>query len=145
MEPPDQDRDAKTIEVEARYASFDRLAAFAEGSVGDWPRSDALRLVLVLEELFTNSIGHGYRGESGSPVRLRLDRNGEELLACYEDEAPGFDLRASVAPPAGGAPAQLGGIGLWLVRHYIRDCRHERNGGVNRIWFRMSPAASPLV
>jgi anti-sigma regulatory factor (Ser/Thr protein kinase) len=132
------------IEVPAAYASFDRIAAFAEARVGDWSRSDALRLVLVLEELFTNSVGHGYAGETEMPVRLGCCRKGKLLQVVYEDEAPPFDPRsvsasASLPGADGLLPERVGGLGLWLVRHYVRDYLFEREEKVNRTTFTMQP------
>ena len=48
-------------------------------------------LVLVVEELFTNTVTHGYRGGADAPVEISLacDRGGVTLL--YEDAAPPFN------------------------------------------------------
>lgn len=141
--------ESAAVEVAADYASFERLAAFAEASVGDWDRGDMLRLILVLEELFTNSVDHGYGGECHRPVRLTLARAGRAVLVCYEDEAPPFDplIAAPAALPAAvdAVPDQVGGLGLWLVRHYVYDYRHERAGGINRTRFAMRPAGATVA
>lgn len=135
----DLSRTAPDFEVPARYAAFDRLVALAETAVGDWPHRDALRLILVLEELFTNSIRHGYGTECERPVRLSLQRDGRAVLVSYEDEAPPFDpLARDLTVPAA---ANAGGLGLWLVRHYAQDCRYRRENDRNHISFRLLPDA----
>jgi anti-sigma regulatory factor (Ser/Thr protein kinase) len=48
------------------------------------------RVRVVVEELITNTIKYGYRGECDGPIRLRLSA-GRVLTLVYEDQAPPFD------------------------------------------------------
>jgi anti-sigma regulatory factor (Ser/Thr protein kinase) len=47
------------------------------------------RALIVVEELFSNTIKYGYGGECARPVRLRL--TALPFTIVYEDDAPGFD------------------------------------------------------
>lgn len=53
---------------------------------------DALvRINLVAEELFVNTVRHGYGGDSESPVWIGLRRVGDGLELAFEDLAPAFN------------------------------------------------------
>lgn len=47
------------------------------------------RALIVVEELFSNTIKYGYGGECERPIRLRLA--GRPFAITYEDDAPPFD------------------------------------------------------
>ena len=48
------------------------------------------RVRIIVEELFTNTIKYGYRGECERPVRLHFTTD-PALTMTYEDDAPHFD------------------------------------------------------
>ncbi len=54
-------------------------------------RQSALRLRLIVEELLTNSIQHGYRAESDTPIRIELAVIEGYPTLKYEDSAPPYD------------------------------------------------------
>ena len=93
-----------------------------------------MRVVLVLEELFTNTVTHGYPTGGEGPVWVSLDLAGDAIEITYEDAAPAFD-------PIGGAPAvprpdeeqTPGGVGLALVRGLSASARYARDGDRNRV------------
>lgn len=129
----------------ARMDAFEALAAFAEGACGEaeFGRDDALRLRLVLEELFTNTVGHGHGGDSDEPIDVALDVTPGRIRLTYEDTAPAFDPRTPQAPePAPDRP--VGQLGLVLVRTLVRDLSYERIDDRNRLTFSLvkSPPAS---
>ena len=49
------------------------------------------RIELALEELFTNTVRHGYCRECDSPVWLEAIASPGELRLVYQDAAPAFD------------------------------------------------------
>ena len=57
----------------------------------DIQRSTGLRLNLVLEELFTNTVKHGHRGDCDSPVWIGLEANDNTVTLTYLDQAPPFN------------------------------------------------------
>ena len=105
-----------------------------EQSCAGWnlPRAMVARLRIVVEELYSNTIMHGYGGEAGGPVRLRL-RGEPSIELVYEDEAPPFDPTAW--QPAGGA-AQIGVVGqkgIALILGLAANARYERLPDGNRM------------
>jgi serine/threonine-protein kinase RsbW len=113
---------ARYGEIPALMAEFARRAA-ALGVA----EADIQRLQLVLEELFTNSIRHGYGAESDAPIRVGLKREdgGPRLYFC--DQAPFFDI-TDYTPAA--AP-EIGGQGIPLIRGMSKSIRYTRRDACN--------------
>jgi anti-sigma regulatory factor (Ser/Thr protein kinase) len=128
------------LEVRARFAMLPVTAEFARDfcerhRVG---RAAALHLKLVIEELFTNTIEHGYRGECDAPIRIALMLDGGNLVLQYEDRAPEYDPRERLSTPPSSLeePVEsraVGGIGVYLVGQLARDVDYVREDGQNRL------------
>lgn len=122
----------------ARIDALAGVAAFAEdaGALAEFSRHDCLRLGLVLEELFTNTVEHGYGGDSDAPIRIACDAERGRVTVTYEDSAPRFDPLAALPPP-GMAPAAgqtaPGQLGLVLIARMAARMEYERAGNRNRI------------
>ena len=134
-------------EFAARYASLAASSAFAEAVCARYrlDRSLALKLALVLEELLTNTIEHGFGAESDAPVRISLRLDGTDVTLRYEDGAPPFDPLAQQDATASAIddPLQerpVGGLGLRLVEGLTRDARYEYADGRNRLWMTLRAA-----
>ncbi len=100
---------------------------------------DALRLRLVVEELFTNTVEHG--GDAASWIEIDLVRKDMATIALdvVDDGAP-FDPRpftdagSPVAAEADAAPVRVGGIGLKLVGRWCSRIDYVRDpSGRNRV------------
>jgi anti-sigma regulatory factor (Ser/Thr protein kinase) len=122
----------------ARMEAFPRVAALVEeaGAAAGFGREDRLRLRLVVEELFTNTVAHGHGQDSDAPVRLVCAIRPGEVTLTYEDSAPPYDplgpgpsseatLAAEHRPP--------GGFGVALVASLARDLRYTYANGKNRL------------
>jgi anti-sigma regulatory factor (Ser/Thr protein kinase) len=128
----------------ARMAALDGLLAFA----GDYcaargvGNDDALRLTLVLEELFTNTVMHGHGGDCDAPLRVALCCTASHLLLLYEDSAPPFDPLSGLDAAAlqVDLPAEqrsAGGLGMRLVAQLASSLRYAHEHGRNRVWIEM--------
>jgi serine/threonine-protein kinase RsbW len=139
---PDERRD-----LTARYAALDEAAAFvsafcARRAIG---RPVELRLALVLEELITNTIEHGFGGESDAAVGVALRASDAGIELLYEDAAPPFDPLAHAARSPAAVDAALderpiGGLGIHLLGRLASAARYAREGGRNRLWLTLSTA-----
>ena len=129
-----------------RLPSFAEVRALAEAfaaTVGT-DRDTAMRVVLVLEELFTNTVTHGYAGRAEGPVWITLADGVNAIEITYEDAGPAFD------PLTGGPPLPLvtpgeapGGLGLALVRGLSASASYARVGDRNRVTLTVSNQGSP--
>jgi serine/threonine-protein kinase RsbW len=133
-----------------RLADFTDVRVWAEafGATVGCDRDAVLRLVLVLEELFTNTVTHGYAGDDRGPIRVALASRGGNVEVTYEDAGPAFDPfdpRAGAPPtlpPLSGAP---GGLGLALVRGLAVAPRYVRVDERNRITLTVPPQDPPAA
>jgi len=139
--PPASPPDAERRVFAARLGVLPATAAF----VADYcerhgiARDDALRLTLIVEELFTNSVTHGYGGDSDAPVELELAAGAGDVLLVYGDAAPPYDplARPPVAALELEAPVEarrVGGLGLHLVARLAPGARYAREDDRNRLW-----------
>jgi len=111
----------------------------SESGIG---RETSGRLILVLEELFANTVEHGYAQLAGGagerPVWLSLAADASGVEVIYEDAAPAHDPFAKAAAPDYSGPVdswQIGGVGVALVIKLGRKVSYDRAGGRNRIGF----------
>ena len=119
------------ISVSARYSELPGvLSSLTEraASLGI-AAEDRLRLQLVTEELFTNTIAHGHHGDSEHKVCLALGHHDSVLTLRYEDDAPPFDL--SEIGQKTPATVTIGGLGIGLIRGMSKAVRYRRLGSLN--------------
>lgn len=131
----------------ARYAAIDEAAAL----VSDFCARHAidrrleLKLTLVLEELITNTIEHGFGAESDAPIRVALSESGAGFALFYEDAAPPFDPLAhdAASPASVDAPLDdrpIGGLGIHLIGRIAGSARYAREADRNRVWITLPTA-----
>lgn len=97
------------------------IRAFVErfGTLAGVGQDARLRLNLVLEELFTNTVRHGYRDGTDAPVWITLSRDEGDVRVVYEDCGPPFNPYAWLAAAASAGPQPMrrpGGLGILLTR-----------------------------
>jgi serine/threonine-protein kinase RsbW len=128
-------------------------AGFAAGF--DWlnQRLDAQELgaaprynvELVFEEIVANIVSHGAVPGQELQVRVTLHSLDAMIVLTFEDNGIPFDpcQRTEVPAPAKSLEeAQLGGLGLMLVRRAARSLSYERTaGGCNRLTVTLQRAA----
>jgi anti-sigma regulatory factor (Ser/Thr protein kinase) len=134
--------------VRARMDSLPEAIAFVEAFCADRAvaGSDGLRLSLIVEELFTNTVMHGHGGDSDAPVRIGLRADPIHVELSYEDSAPPFDplehvARSPVDPTADLADRPVGQLGLALVVSMAERAVYVRADGCNcvRLALRRQP------
>lgn len=123
----------------ARAEVLPRVSAFVERRCRQLgaSREAALRLILVAEELFINTVMHGYAGGGGGrQVSLTVRDAGHEIELVAEDDAAPFDPFQRVPPPAaraGPREAPAGGLGRVLIAGVAARHAYERRGRRNRV------------
>jgi anti-sigma regulatory factor (Ser/Thr protein kinase) len=92
-------------------------------------------LQVVLDEALANVITHGYGGDPGGEILVRLERLADSFVLEIEDAGTAFDpLQAP--PPDLKAPLrrrQVGGLGMHFVRSLMDEVSYTRSGGRNRL------------
>lgn len=123
------------VHSEAMCELEDFVATFAaeQGLAAD----DKARILIVIEELFTNLSRYGYPNQSEptgvAEVVLELEDN--QLTIEFGDDGQEFDPLASAAPDLDqSADARpVGGLGLEIVRELADEVNYSRRDGRNII------------
>jgi anti-sigma regulatory factor (Ser/Thr protein kinase) len=123
---------------EARMGSLPLAVAFVEAfcAVHGVAQPDALRLILIIEELFTNTVVHGHGGDHQSPVRIEVAIGPTRMALRYEDCAPPFNplqylQQAHPDLDADVDERQVGGLGLPLVAQTAEQFDYAHVDGFN--------------
>ena len=106
----------------------------------DWTR---YALLLCIEEAVSNIVRYGYppdhRDIAHDQVRLTLAWDGDAATLTIEDQGVPFDPRdlAEPAQPKTVEEAQIGGLGIHLMRRYAETMDYQRANDVNRLTLRI--------
>jgi anti-sigma regulatory factor (Ser/Thr protein kinase) len=99
-------------------------------------RQACLKLNLVVEELFLNTVKHGHRGGSDAPVWITLATDTDAIRMTYEDRAAPFNPFAAATrellEALAGAPRE-GGLGVLLAHGLTTQSEYAYLFGRNRI------------
>ena len=95
-----------------------------------------MRLRLVVEELFVNTVTHGHGGDCDAPVEITILVKDDRVVLTYVDVAPPFDPFAHVHGPESDVPLEdrtVGRLGVFLVTKFATRYEYVRAGEANRI------------
>jgi len=119
------------MSVSARFAALTELMQWLEREANMLESDQVKRMQLVTEELFANSINHGYGTECDATISLVLNIDAERVNLIYRDSAKPFDLLSAQPLPA--STDRIGGIGLNLIRALASAIRYQYKNGHNII------------
>jgi len=127
-----------SISLRGEAAELTRLEAFAEAFARDCGLADdeRARLLIILEELFTNVVAHGYgEGFAAGSVAVALGWRGGQLTMDFVDDGRPFDPLAFPGPDLDAPPEQrpIGGLGIPIVRALVDEARYWREGHRNHL------------
>jgi len=106
-------------------------------------RERCLRLHLVVEELFINTIRHGHRNDCDAPVWVSLEAGAGAVQVTYEDTAPPFNPYARLPDKSIDMTTTLerlaiGGLGVLLTKELAATRDYAYVFGRNRIRLTMT-------
>jgi anti-sigma regulatory factor (Ser/Thr protein kinase) len=135
-----------SIALRSEASELIRLEAFAEAFARDCGLDDErARLLVILEELFTNVVAHGCGARlAEGRVAVTLGWRRGRLTIHFVDDGPPFDPLAHSEPDL-DAPAEqrpIGGLGIAIVRGLVDRARYRREGHRNHLHLvrRLAPA-----
>jgi anti-sigma regulatory factor (Ser/Thr protein kinase) len=120
-------------------AEFRRLAGFVEGFARRHalPAGELARLLLLLEELFTNAVNHGYDTAASrlGRIEVALAFDAGRLKIEFSDDGRPFDPLLQPLPDLDQSTASrpIGGLGLPILRSLVDDARYSRDEDRNRL------------
>ncbi len=103
------------------------------------------QIELVMEELLVNIFNYAYPDRPGDvEVACRTDNTGG-LMVEIADEGIPFNILTREDPDreAGIEERNIGGLGIFFVKRFIRDIRYRRKGGRNILTLMVDPAPAP--
>ena len=124
-----------------------QVYAWATAAADHFDLSQRTRFVLQLccEEAVSNVIRHGYKAppEAGARIGLTLSCTDDAVLLTIEDHGIAFDPTGHATPamPTSLDDAQIGGMGIHLMRQQVDAMTYERRGDLNRLTLRIARAA----
>lgn len=112
------------------------------GSGNGVPEEQIGRLDLCLNEALANVISHGSLDGREVPVSLKMEvrsagAEAGEATVTMTDEGPEFDVVSVALPerPQTLADAQIGGLGLLMIRSFSDSVSYQRLNGTNVLTF----------
>jgi anti-sigma regulatory factor (Ser/Thr protein kinase) len=128
----------------AQLRAFEQVKALIDefGEATGLGREDRHKLTLIVEELFTNTVTHGHRGDSNAPVQISLEDTAAGVQLTYEDSAPQYDpLAASRRTDIESTinERRIGGLGVLLTIGLTNGADYRFVEGHNRISFTLVP------
>jgi serine/threonine-protein kinase RsbW len=126
------------ITLRAEDAELTRLQAVADEFAHECalPDDERWRLLIILEELFTNAVTHGagLRAPAGR-ITVVLGWRRCRMRISFIDDGPPFDPLAFHEPGLAEAAEDrtIGGLGIHIVRRLVHQARYRREGGCNRL------------
>jgi len=137
---PDRVKNARSAMFLARRTELRRIGSFIEQFCTETsvPREKCLRLNVVLEELFVNTVTHGYGADTDAPIWITLEPRAPGVQVTYEDTAPAFNPLAYPVQ-TGEMRGKVGGLGVLLARELAAARDYAYVFGRNRV--RLSLAA----
>jgi anti-sigma regulatory factor (Ser/Thr protein kinase) len=94
-----------------------------------------LDLNLVLEELLTNIISHGYADEGEHFIHITISQENGVLVVCIKDDGIPFNPVTAEEPDVKRPleEREIGGLGIHLIKQLTDDIAYERVGNQNII------------
>ncbi len=125
MRPP-----AFAAQMDSRLTAFTPVAS----SLGEWlaaagvPAATRRDIILILDELFTNIVVHGYRSRPDGWVGLSAEVREATVELLLRDQAPRFDpTRAPLQLPDEPLDQRhVGGLGLYFVQRLADQLTYRR-------------------
>lgn len=96
------------------------------------------QLNLALDELVTNTINYGYAEEGTGTIEVKIERNGSSIEVTLADTGRPFNPFSADEPDTDADidDRPIGGLGVFLVRSIIDDCRYAHEAGRNVVRLR---------
>ena len=124
-----------SFELKNDFCELDLLCRNLEqfGESHGLSKNCKLDLNLVLEELLTNIISHGYADEGEHYIQITISHENGMLVVCVEDDGIPFNPVAAEAPDIKSPleAREIGGLGIHLIKQVMDDILYERVGNRN--------------
>jgi anti-sigma regulatory factor (Ser/Thr protein kinase) len=109
--------------------------------LNDWGRdtglqtNSILRINICLDELFTNIVSYGFDDDLEHIIKFTVNVDDDLLVINIEDDGIPFNPVKKLDPdfPANVESANIGGLGIHIIRKLIDNISYERKQGKNKL------------
>lgn len=129
------------LDLSAQFQEMDRIYPWLQKAAEFYqiPESTISRIHLCLEEIVLNIIKYGYEASPSTEgsIQIRLEAKPVHTVLEITDNARSFNPIAHEAKktPLSLDEAEVGGLGIELVRSFSESMNYERRGDSN--WLRV--------
>jgi len=130
---------ARRLLLHRDLAELQRLAVWIEDEAARGLSANVSFAVQVcLEEAVANIIMYSSTTDDRLEIVVEVERRGELLVARIEDNGSAFDPTQVLRPPvpASLAEANVGNLGIHLMRSFAAGMHYERRDSRNRLTMR---------
>lgn len=129
--------DQLSLNLESSLESLGQIeqAVAAFGAEHEWAADLLFHVQLVLDELASNVINHGY-GASGHDFQIIIESKPQAVRIEVVDEARPFDpLQDAPQPTTDGSVEErkVGGLGVHIAKQLMDEMEYRRENGKNRL------------
>jgi len=127
---------ARRLLLHGNLAELQRLAVWIEGwAMRDLSASLSFAVQVCLEEAVANIIMYSTTTDDRLEIVVGIERGDQTLVAWIEDNGSAFDPTQVLRPPvpASLAEAQVGNLGIHLMRSFASGMHYERRENRNRL------------
>jgi anti-sigma regulatory factor (Ser/Thr protein kinase) len=120
----------------ARQAEFDAIREYIETACASVREDERMRVLLLVEELFANSVMHGYGGDSDGPIWLTVAIADDGCRLVYEDCCPPHNPFLTPEPDLDDTDIdhrRIGGLGIVFLNELSAERNYERRDDRNVI------------
>ena len=94
-----------------------------------YARASVFAVRVALEEAMSNAFNHGHKGlPADTPIVLEYEASANQVRLAIEDNGPGYVPAAVPDPTLDENLERTSGRGLFLIRAYMSDVRHNLRG-----------------
>lgn len=107
------------------------------GDIG-LPANSILRINICLDELFTNIVSYGFDEDLEHKIKFTLSGDNNFVVINIEDNGIPFNPLEKIDPdfPDNVESANIGGLGIHIIRKLMDNVSYERKQGKNMLTMR---------
>lgn len=123
------------IQLKNRVSDLDRIINLVDEFSGAYSLAPDLshKIVLCLEELFSNIVFYGHEDGEEHLIELDLSRDEQKIIIEIADDGTPFDPLSAREPDL-NVPLEdreIGGLGIFLVKSIMDSIEYRRADGKN--------------
>ena len=130
---------ARRLLLHRDLAELERLAVWIDGwAMRDLSASLSFAVQVCLEEAVANIIMYSTTKDDRLEIVVEVEREDQSVVARIEDNGSAFDPTQVPRPPvpASLAEANIGNVGIHLMRSFASGMHYERRDSRNRLTMR---------